>query len=183
VIDLLDITKKYSIVLADPPWGYKDRRIGYGGVAGHYETMTLDQIKALPVKEIVNDDAFLFLWATFPNLDKALELFPFWGYKYKTIGFSWIKTNKIKGTPFFGIGSYTRSNCEVCLIGTRGKPKIASRSVSSVVISPKMGHSQKPPEVRDKIVELCGDIPRIELFAREMADGWSCWGDGVEGRI
>jgi N6-adenosine-specific RNA methylase IME4 len=121
----------------------------------------------------------LFLWATFPNLQEALNVINAWGFQYKTLGFSWIKTNTGNGKPFFGIGYYTKSNCEVCLIGVKGKPIKASNYVSSVLIAPRERHSKKPDIVRDKIVELCGDVPRIELFARETVLGWDSWGNEV----
>ena len=95
----------------------------------------------------------------------------------------WIKTNKNNGKPFFGIGYYTKSNCEVCLIAVKGKPIKVSNSVSSVIISPRQEHSKKPDQIRDKIVELCGDVPRIELFARKKAEGWDVWGNEVESDI
>ncbi len=158
--------------------------LGYvGGATKHYPTMDLASIKALPVNLISAENCMLFLWATFPNLKEALEVIENWGFKYKTLGFSWIKTNKNNGKPFFGIGFYTKSNCEVCLLGVKGKPLKASNSVSSVIISPREQHSQKPSIVRDKIVELCGDLPRIELFARQRTDGWAAWGNEISNDI
>ena len=124
-------------------------------------------------------DCILFMWATFPNLPDALRVIQEWGFTYKTLGFSWIKTNKKNGKYFFGIGYYTKSNAEICLIATKGKPKPISNYVSSVIVSPRREHSRKPDEIRDKIVELVGDMPRIELFARQTVDGWDCWGNEV----
>jgi N6-adenosine-specific RNA methylase IME4 len=141
--------------------------------------MALADIKALPVGTIADDNCMLFLWVTFPNLKEGIDTLEAWGFKYKTLGFSWIKTNRKSGTPFFGIGYYTKSNCEVCLIGVKGKPIKVSNSVSSVVISPRGEHSEKPAEVRDRIVQLCGDVPRIELFARNVTEGWDVWGNEV----
>ena len=175
--------KKYNIIYADPPWSYRDKRDKHprlsGGAAVHYKVMSLEDIKSLPINTITDDNCMLFLWATFPNLQEALEVINIWGFVYKTLGFSWIKTNKNKGNPFFGIGYYTKSNCEVCLLGVRGKPIKISDNVSSVIISPRENHSKKPDIVRDKIVELCGDIPRIELFARQFSAGWDCWGNEI----
>ena len=99
---------------------------------------------------------------------------------YKTLGFSWIKLNSKNQHPFFGVGYYTKSNCEVCLLGIKGKMKPISNKVSSVILSPRREHSRKPDEIRNKIVELFGDLPRIELFAREKANGWDSWGDEIE---
>lgn len=179
--------KKYNIIYADPPWSYKDKRDKHprmcGGAISHYNTMSIEQIKSLPIKDLAADNCMLFLWVTFPNLQEGLDVIKSWGFKYKTLGFSWIKTNKNNGKPFFGIGYYTKSNCEVCLIGVKGKPIKVSNSVSSVIISPRQEHSKKPDQIRDKIVELCGDVPRIELFARHKKEGWDAWGNEVESDI
>ena len=172
--------KKYNIILADPAWDYKDKRDTHprmcGGASAHYDTMTDEEIKSMPVTEIADTNCILFMWATFPNLPVALEVIKAWGFTYKTLGFSWLKTNKENGKLFFGIGHYTKSNCEVCLIGIKGRPKIVSNKVSSAIISPRREHSQKPPLIHNKIVQLCGDIPRIELFARKQVPGWDNWG-------
>ena len=179
-VDIFDTEKKYQIIYADPTWSYRDKRNKHprlrGGALSHYQTMRIDEIKSLPVQKIAEDNCMLFLWTTFPNLQEGLDTIRKWGFTYNTLGFSWIKTNKKNGKPFFGIGYYTKSNCEVCLIGVKGKPIKQSDNVSSVIISPRMEHSKKPDEVRKRIVELCGDVPRIELFARQAADRWDCWG-------
>jgi len=141
--------------------------------------MNIEALCKLPVHKLAKDNCMLFLWATFPNLPEALHLIQAWEFTYKTLGFSWIKTNKKNGKPFFGIGYYTKSNCEICLIGVKGKPIVASNKVSSVIIAPKERHSKKPDIVREKIVQLVGDLPRIELFAREKHKGWDVWGDEV----
>jgi site-specific DNA-methyltransferase (adenine-specific) len=112
-------------------------------------------------------------------LDKQIRLFEDWGFRYRTVGFTWIKTNKNNGKIFFGVGYYTKSNAEVCLLGMKGQLKVVSDSVSSVIISPKERHSKKPDEVRDRIVQLFGDLPRIELFARQKTDGWDVFGNEV----
>lgn len=198
---------KYNIIYADPPWDYNDKRDKHprlcGGAATHYSTMKTRKIAALPVEEIADANCMLFLWATFPNLPEAFDLMKAWGFKYKTVGFIWIKTNKIQrpvedyhpahqiigsvqtgfSAPFFGIGYYTKSNAEVCLIGVKGKPIKISNDISSVILSPKEEHSKKPNIVREKIVQLCGDIPRIELFARNNTEGWSVFGNEVENSI
>lgn len=180
--------KKYNIIYADPPWNYTDvdtwRKMG-GGVKGHYPTMKIDEICKLPIKKMCKEDCILFLWVTFPKLKEGLQVIESWGFNYKTIGFTWIKTNKLNGKPFFGIGYYTKSNAEICLIATKGKVSNlkVSNKVSSVIISPRREHSRKPDEIRDKIVELLGDRPRIELFSRQKVDGWDCWGNEVNSDI
>jgi N6-adenosine-specific RNA methylase IME4 len=168
--------KKYSIIYADPPWSYADRSCN-GNAAAHYSTMSIEDIKRLPISEICNDDCVLFMWATYPLLPEALETVASWGFKFKSIAFQWVKQNKSGNGFFYGLGRWTRGNTEPCLLAVRGKPKRISASVHQLIVSPIRGHSQKPIEARDKIVQLMGDVPRIELFARDSAIGWDCWGD------
>lgn len=179
--------KKYNIILADPPWKYNARnntktKFG-GGAMGHYSVMKTEDICKLPIKDIAADNCALFLWVTFPRLLEGLKVMETWGFSYKTLGFSWVKTNKYNNDPFFGIGYYSKSNCEVCLLGIRGKMKPVSNKVSSCIISPKEEHSKKPNIVRDRIVQLFGDLPRIELFARQKTPGWDVFGNEVESDI
>lgn len=173
--------KKYSIIYADPPWGYQNR--GTRAAANkHYDVMTVEDIKRMGVGAaggIANDDCALFMWATFPMLKEALDVIEAWGFTYKTVAFNWVKQNKNGAGLFMGLGNWTRSNSEICLLAVKGKPKRVSASVHSVILSPLQQHSRKPDEVRDRIVELMGDLPRIELFARETAPGWDSWGNEV----
>ena len=182
-IDIYNTNKKYNIIYADPPWQYKvwSRDTGLGRSAdAHYDTMKKEDIQQLPIQNICDKNCVLFLWVTYPCLLEGLELIEKWGFKYKTCAFSWIKLNKKSGTPFVGMGYYTRANNEICLLATRGKPlPRCSKSVQQVVLSKIREHSRKPDEIRDRIVELFGDIPRIELFARQHAEGWDCWGNEV----
>ena len=145
-----------------------------GGVANHYKTMSIKDIVNMKsaVEQISDEDCLLFMWVTFPNLKEGLKVIEEWGFKYKTLGFSWIKLNKKNKKPFFGIGFYTKSNCEVCLIGIKGKPGkiIKSNKVSSCIISERREHSRKPDEARERIQQLVGDVPKIELFARQEAE-------------
>ena len=182
--------KKYQIIYADPPWSYRNMGNIQATANSHYNTMKQDDIENLPIDKIAAENCILFLWATFPKIQEALNTIKAWGFEYKTVGFTWIKKNK-NGGNFFGVGWYTKSNAEVCLIGTKGKSPKISNSISSIVESVREGHSKKPDIVRKKIVEFCGDIPRIELFARkedslfEYADwkGWDVWGNEVESDI
>jgi len=178
---------KYNIIYADPPWKYNSRnnintRFG-GGVFNKYSLMTMEEIKSLPISNLAEENCVLFLWCTFPYLDEQIKLFDYWGFRYCTLGFSWIKTNSKNGKPFFGVGYYAKSNCEICLMGMKGQLKPISNKVSSVIISPRREHSKKPDEVRNKIVELFGDLPRIELFAREKVEGWASWGNEIESDV
>lgn len=168
--------KKYNVIYADPPWGYRNKGTRAAAFK-HYDTMTIEGIKHIPVGDIASDDCALFIWATFPMLKDALEVIEVWGFEYKTVAFNWVKQNKNGEGLFMGLGNWTRSNSEICLLAVKGKPKRISASVRSVILSPVLRHSQKPAEVRDRIAELMGNLPRIELFARETAPGWDSWGN------
>ena len=177
------MNKKYNIIYADPPWEYRNMGNIQATANSHYNTMNTKDICNLPIQSICENNCILFLWATFPKIQEALYVIKAWGFEYKTLGFSWLKTNLKNGKPFFGVGWYTKSNNEVCLIGVKGKAPKISNSISSVIIAPRKKHSQKPQEVREKIVQFCGDIPRIELFAREKIKGWDSWGNEIENDI
>ena len=148
-------TKQYGIIYADPPWHY-DRKHGSGVAENHYPTMSIEEICALPVSELAAKDSALFLWATFPQLNEAFRVIDAWGFKYKTLAFLWL-----------------------CLLATRGRPKRQCAGIHQFVISHIEQHSKKPDEVRDKIVKLMGDQPRVELFARQKTPGWDVWGNEV----
>jgi len=169
--------RKYSIILADPPWHFWGG--GWKNQTQHYKTMSMDEIKNLPVEKLANNDCILFMWVTFPVLKDAFNIMESWGFKYSTCGFNWIKKNKKSDGWFFGLGYWTRANSELCLIGTRGSPKRQSAAVSQIIDTPIEEHSKKPDCVRDKIIELMGDLPRIELFARQAPKGWDVWGNEV----
>jgi len=162
--------KKYNIIYADPPWKY-------GVVKDHYNCLPIEDIYNFPIENIADKNCALFLWVTYPILPDAIKTIEKWGFRYVTVAFTWIKTNKKKGTPFFGMGNWTRSNAEICLLGFRGKLKRKSYKVAQVVMSPLREHSRKPDEVRERIVKLLGNIPRIELFARKTVEGWDCFGN------
>ena len=125
----------------------------------------------------------LFLWVTFPTLLESFEVIRAWGFQYKTVAFVWIKQNKKSDGLFWGMGYWTRANAEICLLATKGHPKRVSKRVHQVVISHIEEHSKKPNEVRNRIVELTGDVPRIELFARQTYEGWDAWGNEVQSDI
>lgn len=183
-VDIYNTDKKYNVIYADPPWEYKESGGGHRGTAGlPYETMSTEDICALPIPKIADDTSILFIWATFRKLKECLRVIDAWGYEYYGLGFCWVKTNKKNPSPAWGMGYYTRQNAEVCLIGVpkgkdnRIKPQV--RNVLSVVHSPKEEHSKKPDEIRDSIKRICGDVPAIELFARQEVDDWDCWGNEV----
>ena len=170
----------YSIVYADPAWNYTSfsNKIPSRSKEGQpYNAMRMVDIYDFELPPL-NDDCVLFLWATSALLPEALHTIKCCGFEFKTVAFTWIKKNKKETTTnFWGMGSWTRSNPEYCLLATRGNPKAVSHSVHSVIETPIEEHSKKPNCVRDKIVELCGDLPRIELFARQSATGWDAQGN------
>jgi N6-adenosine-specific RNA methylase IME4 len=172
--------KKYSILYADPPWTYKawTAKGGHKSASAHYQTLTLSQLINIPIQNIC-DNGILFLWSTYPNLKEAFKLMEAWGFTYKTVAFTWVKLNK-NGTPWMGLGYWTRSNAEICLLGTRGNyPRRINCKVMQIVLKERREHSRKPDCVREKIVQLIGDLPRIELFARQAFSDWDSWGDEV----
>lgn len=171
-------TGQYSIIYADPPWQYRDKALaGLRGAECKYTVMTLDDIKALPIASIAAKDCWLFMWVTDPFHEAGYEVIRSWGFTPSSGGFTWIKTTK-NGKLFWGMGAAgSRSNPEFLLMSKRGKPKRISAAVHSVIMSQIEGHSKKPGEARERIVKLCGDLPRIELFARQKVDGWDGWGN------
>ncbi|MFG6332704.1 MAG: DNA methyltransferase [Lachnospiraceae bacterium] len=172
----------YQIIYADPPWRY-DQKSLQGAAEKHYATMSMEELCGLPVEQISAKDSLLFLWATFPQLPAALRLISAWGFKYKTVAFLWLKKNRKADSWFFGLGFWTRGNAELCLLATRGHPKRRAANIHQFIISPIEAHSKKPDIVRDKIVALAGDVPRIELFARQETPGWDVWGNEVTNSI
>lgn len=171
--------KKYKIIYADPPWNYNGQIYERGGAENHYSTMTVRDIADMDIERICDWDAVCFMWATFPKLQEAMYVMRCWGFEYKTVAFTWVKMNKKSDTPFFGMGKWTRSNAEICLIGSKGEIKRDKANVSQVVMSEILEHSKKPDEVRNRIVQLMGDVSRIELFAREKHEGWDVFGNEV----
>ena len=177
--------KKYGIIYADPPWHYRVySKKGAGRSAeSHYPTMTIEEIQALPVSELADKDCALFMWITFPLLKESLSVLSAWGFKFKTIAFVWIKQNRKSDSLFWGMGYWTRANAEFCVLATKGKPKRMAKNVHQVIVSHIEEHSKKPDEARRRIVRLMGDLPRIELFARQKSAGWDVWGNEVESDI
>ena len=172
--------KKYDIIYADPAWYFKSYSSKGEGrnATQHYDCMSINDICNLPIGNISKNDCVLFIWVIDPMLPQALEVIKAWGFKYKTVAFTWVKENKSEGY-FTGLGYWTRANPEMCLLATKGKPKRISKSVRQLVMDKRREHSRKPDRIRNDIVELCGDLPRIELFARQQVDGWDNWGNQV----
>jgi len=182
--------KKYKIIYADCPWHYENYSNQWHKdhpesrwVGNRYSTMSVKSLCNLPVGDIADKDCALFLWTTPPCLMEATQVLDAWGFKYKTKAFCWVKTNTVAMSLFTGMGYWTRSNTEDCWLATKGHPKRLNADVHQVVMSDVMNHSHKPSIVREKIVRLMGDLPRIELFARQKVEGWDCWGNEVESDI
>jgi N6-adenosine-specific RNA methylase IME4 len=172
--------KKYQIIYADPPWSYRDKALaGNRGAGCKYQTQERDWIDNLPVSDIADNNCVLFLWVTMPKLNECWDLIEKWGFKYKTVAFTWVKRNKKSDSWFWGMGRWTRANAELCLLATKGKPKRINAGVHSIIDTSIEKHSKKPDEAKKRIIELLGDLPRIELFARNKTEGWDVWGNEV----
>ena len=176
--------KTYNIIYADPPWSYRQKggpRGKRGAASAHYDTG--GDLRPSGEKYVRGGYAVCLLWATFPNIREALRVMEAWGFEYRTAAFVWIKKNRKNGGNFWGMGAYTRANAEVCLLGTtpgtKARQVVKSHGVQQVIEAPVERHSRKPAEVRERIVRLLGDVPRIELFARERVPGWDAWGNEV----
>ena len=184
----------YGAILADPPWQFQawagarlsgDRR-PCAATAPHYQTMTMDDIKALPVQDIAAKDCLLFMWISWPILKHSLDIISEWGFTYKTCGFCWVKANgsqvdmfRESIEPRMNLGYWTRSNSEVCLLATRGSPKRLSGGVRQAIIEPAREHSRKPDGVHQRIERLVAG-PYCELFARQKRPGWDVWGNQTD---
>ena len=142
--------------------------------------MSLKDICNLPVNNIAEKDCVLFMWVVDPLLHKAFEVIKAWGFEYKTVAFTWAKQNRRSPGFFTGLGYWTRGNTETCILATKGKPKRVSGNVDRLVVSERREHSRKPDRIRNDIVKLCGDLPRVELFARTSYPGWDVWGNEVD---
>ncbi len=179
--------KKYQIIYADPPWKYNvfsDKPpCARKAEESYYEVADLIDLVKLPLFDIADDNCVLFLWTTYPALPMALKLIKEWGFHYRTVAFTWVKRNKKSDGWFWGMGGWTRANAEICLLATKGNPTRKSKAVHSVLDDRITNHSEKPNSARQRIIELMGDLPRIELFARQKVEGWDCWGNEVESDI
>lgn len=177
------MSKKYQILLADPPWLYNDTLGGNASMgAMPYPTLDIEEIKNLKVGGVSAKDSILFLWATMPKLEEAFDVIKAWGFTYKTCAFTWVKQNPSGQGIFKGLGRWVQGNAELCLLATKGHPHRVSKSVSQIVLAPRSRHSAKPPEVRDRIVKLMGNVPRLEMFARERCAGWDSIGNEIDGK-
>lgn len=198
----------YQLIYADPPWQYSNK-ISNGAAENHYSTMTMAQLKRLPVWDMAADDAVLAMWYTGTHTEEAIELAEAWGFRIRTMkAFTWVKLNEHAERRFnkaleegtltdfndllamlnsetrMNGGNYTRANTEDLLIATCGIGlERVSASIKQVVYTCLSEHSEKPWEVRNRLEQLYGDVKRIELFARESWPGWDCWGNQCENSV
>ncbi|MCK9320224.1 MT-A70 family methyltransferase [Methanoculleus sp.] len=176
--------KKYEIIYADPAWQYKTKEslaktsILNGELNSHYGTMTIAELGGLPLGSISDKNSMLFMWVVSPMLDDGIELMKKWGFKYSTIAFIW---HKQRANP----GHYTMSECEICLVGRRGKiptPR-GARNVRQFLSEMRGKHSAKPTEIRNRIELMFPTQTKLEMFARQSVEGWDAWGNEVENSI
>jgi len=174
---------KFKTVLADPPWPFKNKT---GKMAPEhkrlyrYPTMTLEEIKSLPVDQIVDSNAHLYLWIPNALLKEGLEVMESWGFTYKT-NIVWYKVRKDGGPDRRGVGFYFRNVTELVLFGVKGNMRTLEpgRSMPNIIVAPKTVHSRKPDELY-RIIELCSPEPYIELFARSRYSNWTVWGNETD---
>lgn len=190
----------YNIIYLDPPWRFRNwsltelekrgERWARRNGRSPYNVCSKETMESWDIISLAEKDCLMFMWATYPKLEEAFELVASWNknyrnseqFKFKTVAFTWIKTNKKSPGFHFGLGYWTRQNPEICLLFGRGKIKRINNSVPNLVISPVANHSEKPDIIRDNIVSLVGDLPRIELFARKYSDGWTSTGLDLDGK-
>lgn len=172
---------KYGAILCDPPWRFRtwSETNQHKAASKHYDLMTLDDIKALPVAAFAADDCALFLWAINPMIPQALEVLAAWGFVYKTVAFTWAKQTTTGNAWHMGLGYWNRQNTEQCFFATRGKPMRMSKSVRQLVVEPRREHSRKPDRIHLDIEALVAG-PYLEMFARQRRIGWDAWGNEID---
>jgi site-specific DNA-methyltransferase (adenine-specific) len=174
---------KYQIVLCDPPWRLsyvKETKAGFNVYDLPYSQMSDKEIMSLPVKRIIDKNAILFMWVIDSRIKIIKELFVSWGFEYKTCAFVWNKIRKDGNGVNANLGMYSRKSCEFLFVGTKGKCLAKYHTQNQYFPQPKREHSRKPDEIRDMIVKMCGDLPRIELFARQVTPGWDAIGYDID---
>lgn len=175
---------KYNLIYADPPWQYRDKcKSGKRGAAFKYPVMKLEDICRLPVWTLADQESCLLaMWWVPTMVEEALQVMKAWGFRLMTMkGFTWHKTNLRNAGSAMGMGHMTRANTEDCLFAVRGRlPLRHKANIIQHFSAPRMEHSAKPPIVRDKLLQLVGDVPRIELFARGAIDNWHSWGNQAD---
>ncbi len=168
--------KKYKLIYADPPWSYDNKKTGESMVSGadsKYDTLPLEELKALPIPGISEKDSVLFMWAVVPLLPEAFDLMKAWGFRYKTAIF-WRKIMSL------GMGYWFRGQVELCLLGIKGEIPAFRCQKANFIQSKVRKHSRKPDEMYG-LIESLNINPKIELFARERREGWDVFGNQLPG--
>lgn len=176
--------KRYKLIYADPPYKYDNMKNcdpKMGGIT--YDVMKLEEICSMPIRDITDRDCVLALWVTMPKLKEGLQIIEDWGFRYITCLFTWVKLNPSGEGIYSGLGHWTNGNAELCLMGKVGSPKRMVKNIKQIQMHPRGRHSAKPKKIRKELVKLFGDVPRIELFARERVKGWDCWGNEVKSNV
>jgi N6-adenosine-specific RNA methylase IME4 len=163
---------KYATILADPPWDVEQK--GARGAINHYDLMTLDRIKAMPIADLTEENAHCWLWVTNATLEHGFDVLRAWGFSPRSV-FTWVK-------PRMGLGVYLRNATEHVLLGTKGKAPILFNAQMNWGIFPLQDHSHKPEEIH-KIIERCSPGPYLELFARRRQSGWDVWGNQIDSDV
>lgn len=190
-VDIFSTGRKYRVIYADPPWKFSSKEAtgkksggvkitSYTPLEKVYPTVPTSVLKEWDIGRIAHKDAALFMWATDAHMKDALELFQAWGFRYVTVAFVWVKKS-LNGKTLSNLAPWTLKNCELCLMGTRGRmvQYKQKNNIPQLVEAVRTRHSEKPQEVRRRIEELFGDVERIELFSRQHVPGWDCWGNEV----
>lgn len=177
----------FDIILADPPWGYHGQQDKWGAAAKFYDTATDDDILELPVADLLNPKGILFMWATSPRLDFAMQCLHHWGLHYRGMSFVWVKTKKDGVTPIGAQGvrpSIVKPTVEYVMAASRvakGRPmKLHNEGIPNVVLGPRREHSRKPEIVHTHIEKMYPDATKLEMFAREGKPGWSIYGNQTD---
>jgi N6-adenosine-specific RNA methylase IME4 len=187
VLDLLELPGNYKLIYVDPPWHYYGNTDKDQAAGKHYNTMTFEELVALPVPKIIAKTAVMFMWTTGPKLAEAILLMQAWGFHYRCVGYVWIKTSK-DGDVIEGQGvrpSFVKQMDEFVIVGStepRGRTlPIFTESQAQNIFASRGEHSEKPDEARWRLEELFGPIPRLEMFARCRCPGWDAWGFEADG--
>ena len=179
------LNKRFDVLLLDPPWNYYGSATKPAAAGKHYTLIPDDEMEKLPIAKIVKNPGVVFLWATCPRLDFALECIKAWNLYFRGVAFVWIKT-KQNGEPIKAQGvrpSVVKPLTELVLVASSKRLErtlpLASESVCQTVFAPRGDHSTKPLEVQERIEQLYPDTTKLEMFARKYRKGWSCWGDAL----
>jgi len=172
--------KKFAVIYADPPWHELtwSERGSLRAPQARYDTMTVEEVAALPVQPLADKDSTLLLWTPCSQLPGAIDVIRAWGFEFKTVGFVWVKKNRGGEGLHTGMGRWTRSNSEICLLATSGDPLRLDMGVHQVILAPVGEHSAKPEEAHARIERLLAG-PYLEMFARAERPGWVTWGNEI----